>query len=119
MGFGARYPAIFVCPGTTSLHIVHDNTQSLNFHCSVCTRILQLDVWYLIEIYAVGNTLQNFIDGELDQSCTTGGERPPQKVRVYASSRFFKSTDAVISDLVYEDLAGQYLDAVAAVAYPC
>jgi hypothetical protein len=107
--FGDQVPSIFSCPGATSLRIVQDNTQIPNFSCSSCTRNLQPNVWYLIEIYAMGNLFQNYINGQIEQSCTTTGERPSRNVTVYASSPFINATKAVISDLLYEDLSGFFL----------
>jgi hypothetical protein len=103
---GDRIPVIYSCPGATSLRIIQDNVQISGFYCSPCTRNLQLNVWYLIEIYAVGNLFQNYIDGQLEQSCSSTGDRPTQNVVVYASSPFTNPANAFISDLIYEDLSG-------------
>lgn len=104
--YGDRIPAIWVYPSSSSLHIIMGNTADGNFKCSEWTRALELNVWHSIELYAIGSTARTFFDGAIEQSCTSGGDRPPATAVVYASSPSYAPAPALVSSLLYEDLTG-------------
>ncbi len=106
--YGDRVPGIFVVPGTSTLQISIGNTQNGDFQCPR-SRTLELNVWHFIEIYAIGTTNKVVINSVLDQSCISGGARPRIDVKVYASDPLMDPANALIADLIYEDLTGLML----------
>ena len=105
--YGDRVPTIFVRPSSSTLFVVLGNKANGDFSCKEATRALELNVWHSIEIYVIGGTMRTFFNGAIEQSCTSGGDRPPATAAtVYASSPYYAPGPALVSQLLYEDLSG-------------
>ena len=105
--YGDRIPGIWIRPSSSSLYIILGNKANGDFRCSDATRALELNVWHSIEIYVIGDTMRTFLNGAIEQSCTSGGDRPPATAAtIYASSPYYAAAPALVSNLLYEDLSG-------------